>query len=130
MYVVFVCKYWRMLTHTHTHTQSLATMLSVIPLAARGPAQIIVFDIHALQERFYFSDQVIPRSGVKGQRLGGQRSGVTYWSYVTVQVSFQCNENLESIQSSQYRLNCVHLHYYVPCCVWGDACECYKTCGG
>ena len=36
-------------------------MLSVIPLAARGPAQIFVFDIHALQERFYFSDQVIPR---------------------------------------------------------------------
>jgi phosphoribosylpyrophosphate synthetase len=31
-----------------------------------GPAQIILFDIHALQERFYFSDQVIPRleSGV------------------------------------------------------------------
>ena len=31
--------------------QSLATMLSQIPLAARGPAQIIVFDVHALQER-------------------------------------------------------------------------------
>lgn len=41
--------------------QSLAIMLSVIPLAARGPAQIFIFDIHNLQERFYFSDQVIPR---------------------------------------------------------------------
>ena len=39
----------------------MATLLSAIPLAARGPAQIFVFDIHALQERFYFSDTVIPR---------------------------------------------------------------------
>ena len=36
-------------------------MLSVIPMAARGPTQIVMFDIHALQERFYFSHQVIPR---------------------------------------------------------------------
>ena len=36
-------------------------MLSEIPLAARGPSQIIIFDIHALQERFYFTDQIIPR---------------------------------------------------------------------
>jgi ribose-phosphate pyrophosphokinase len=41
--------------------KTLATMLSQIPLASRGPAQIIIFDIHSLQERFYFSDQVIPR---------------------------------------------------------------------
>ena len=44
-----------------TLTQTLARMLSVIPLAARGPTQIFIFDIHALQERFYFSDQIIPR---------------------------------------------------------------------
>ena len=37
-------------------------MLSAIPLAARGPTQLVIFDIHALQERFYFSNQVIPRS--------------------------------------------------------------------
>jgi ribose-phosphate pyrophosphokinase len=41
--------------------KTLATMLSQIPLASRGPAQIIIFDVHSLQERFYFSDQVIPR---------------------------------------------------------------------
>lgn len=41
--------------------KSLARMLSLIPLAARGPAQIFIFDIHALQERFYFTDEVIPR---------------------------------------------------------------------
>lgn len=41
--------------------KTLATMLSVVPLAARGPAQIFIFDIHSLQERFYFTDQVIPR---------------------------------------------------------------------
>jgi ribose-phosphate pyrophosphokinase len=45
---------------------TLAKMLSNIPMSLSGPAQIIIFDIHALQERFYFSDQVIPRleSGV------------------------------------------------------------------
>ncbi|KAH9496214.1 ribose phosphate diphosphokinase subunit prs4 [Bulinus truncatus] len=41
--------------------KTLATLLSSIPLCAQGPAQIIIYDIHALQERFYFSDNVIPR---------------------------------------------------------------------
>ena len=39
----------------------LASLLSAIPLTTRGPPQIVIFDIHALQERFYFSDSVIPR---------------------------------------------------------------------
>ena len=45
---------------------TLAKMVSHVPMTLSGPAQIIIFDIHALQERFYFSDQVIPRleSGV------------------------------------------------------------------
>ncbi|XP_067667315.1 uncharacterized protein [Haliotis asinina] len=42
--------------------KTLATLLSAIPLTSKGPAQIIIFDIHALQERFYFSDNVIPRN--------------------------------------------------------------------
>jgi len=37
--------------------KTLARMLSVIPAAAQ-PAQIIIFDIHSLQEQFYFSDAV------------------------------------------------------------------------
>ncbi|XP_052227105.1 uncharacterized protein LOC127841953 isoform X1 [Dreissena polymorpha] len=41
--------------------KTLAIMMSSIPLTARGPVQICIFDIHALQERFYFSDNVIPR---------------------------------------------------------------------
>ncbi|CAH3123465.1 unnamed protein product [Porites lobata] len=41
--------------------KTLAMLLSAIPLTARGPSQIMVFDIHALQERFYFTDNVIPR---------------------------------------------------------------------
>ncbi|XP_031574343.1 ribose-phosphate pyrophosphokinase 4-like [Actinia tenebrosa] len=41
--------------------KTLATLLSAIPLTARGPSQIVIFDIHALQERFYFGDNVIPR---------------------------------------------------------------------
>ena len=36
--------------------KTLARMLSAIPTSAR--AQIIIFDIHALQEQFYFSDTV------------------------------------------------------------------------
>ncbi|EDO36633.1 predicted protein, partial [Nematostella vectensis] len=40
---------------------TLATLLSATPLTARGPTQIVIFDIHALQERFYFGDFVIPR---------------------------------------------------------------------
>lgn len=40
---------------------TLARMLSAIPNSISGPAQIIIYDIHALQERFYFSDTVIPR---------------------------------------------------------------------
>jgi len=40
---------------------TLARMLSHIPGTLSGPVQIIIYDIHALQERFYFSDQVIPR---------------------------------------------------------------------
>lgn len=40
---------------------TLARVLSLTPLTMRGPAEIIIFDIHALQERFYFKDTVIPR---------------------------------------------------------------------
>lgn len=40
---------------------TLARMLSMIPGTMSGPVQILIYDIHALQERFYFSDVVIPR---------------------------------------------------------------------
>ncbi|WP_150112214.1 ribose-phosphate diphosphokinase [Desulfonatronovibrio hydrogenovorans] len=40
---------------------TLARMLSRVPGTMTGPAQILIYDIHALQERFYFSDQIIPR---------------------------------------------------------------------
>ncbi|MCX6744602.1 MAG: ribose-phosphate diphosphokinase [Candidatus Parcubacteria bacterium] len=40
---------------------SLARMLSATPMTQTGPAQIIIYDIHALQEQFYFSDQVLVR---------------------------------------------------------------------
>ncbi len=40
---------------------TLARMLSHIPGTMSGPVQIIIYDIHALQERFYFSDTVVPR---------------------------------------------------------------------
>jgi len=40
---------------------TLARLISATPLSSRGPCQILIFDIHALQERFYFGDTVIPR---------------------------------------------------------------------
>lgn len=38
----------------------LARVLSLTPLSRGGPAELIIFDIHALHERFYFGDNVIP----------------------------------------------------------------------
>lgn len=40
---------------------AMARLLSAIPLSSMGPTQLLTFDIHALQERFYFSDNVIPK---------------------------------------------------------------------
>jgi phosphoribosylpyrophosphate synthetase len=33
---------------------------SAIPLSRAGPSKLLVYDLHALQERFYFGDNVIP----------------------------------------------------------------------
>ena len=35
---------------------TLARILSNIPLSRGGPTSVVIFDIHALQERFYFDD--------------------------------------------------------------------------
>ncbi|CAF4233801.1 unnamed protein product [Rotaria sp. Silwood2] len=40
---------------------SLAQMLSSIPLTRTGPCEVVIFDIHALQNQFYFSSNVIVR---------------------------------------------------------------------
>jgi len=40
---------------------SLAQMLSSIPLTRTGPSEIVIFDIHALQNQFYFSSNIIVR---------------------------------------------------------------------
>ncbi|CAF2752370.1 unnamed protein product [Rotaria sp. Silwood2] len=40
---------------------SLAQMLSSIPLTRTGPCEVVTFDIHALQNQFYFSSNVIVR---------------------------------------------------------------------
>eukprot|EP00897_Mesotaenium_endlicherianum_P008569 jgi/Mesen1/7740/ME000407S06952 len=39
---------------------TLARILSNIPLSRGGPTSVVIFDIHALQERFYFGDNVLP----------------------------------------------------------------------
>ncbi|KAL3848690.1 hypothetical protein ACJIZ3_010572 [Penstemon smallii] len=39
---------------------TLARMLSNIPISRGGPTSLVVYDIHALQERFYFNDTVLP----------------------------------------------------------------------
>jgi len=39
---------------------TLARILSNIPPSRGGPTSVVIFDIHALQERFYFGDSVLP----------------------------------------------------------------------
>jgi ribose-phosphate pyrophosphokinase len=39
---------------------SLTRVISCTPISAAGPAKVLIYDIHALQERFYFSDSVVP----------------------------------------------------------------------
>jgi len=39
---------------------TMARILSNIPLSRGGPTSVVIFDIHALQERFYFGDTVLP----------------------------------------------------------------------
>ncbi|MQL82330.1 hypothetical protein Taro_014808 [Colocasia esculenta] len=39
---------------------TLARMLSVVPISRGGPTSLVIYDIHALQERFYFGDHVLP----------------------------------------------------------------------
>lgn len=45
---------------------TLARILTNVPPSRGGPTSLVVFDIHALQERFYFGDTVMPlfESGV------------------------------------------------------------------
>jgi len=38
---------------------SLARMLSATPACPTGPSTVVIYDIHALQEQFYFSDNVL-----------------------------------------------------------------------
>ncbi|KAG5067881.1 hypothetical protein JHK85_000258 [Glycine max] len=39
---------------------TLARLLSNIPISRGGPTSLVTFDIHALQERFYFGDNILP----------------------------------------------------------------------
>ncbi|KAG1359031.1 putative Ribose-phosphate pyrophosphokinase 4 [Cocos nucifera] len=38
----------------------MARILSMIPKSRGGPTSVVIYDIHALQERFYFGDDVLP----------------------------------------------------------------------
>lgn len=39
---------------------TFARLLSSIPPTQKGPVKLVIYDIHALQERFYFGDNTIP----------------------------------------------------------------------
>ncbi|WCJ24808.1 Ribose-phosphate pyrophosphokinase 4 [Euphorbia peplus] len=39
---------------------TMARILSNIPISRGGPTSLLIYDIHALQERFYFGDHVLP----------------------------------------------------------------------
>lgn len=55
--------------------KTLARILSATPICGQGPPEIIIYDVHTLQQRFYFSDGIVPRlkTGTKylKQRLKG-----------------------------------------------------------
>lgn len=64
---------WLTLTRAQVETEgdvatafTLARILTNVPPSRGGPTSLVVFDIHALQERFYFGDTVMPlfESGV------------------------------------------------------------------
>ena len=40
--------------------QTLSRLLSMVPHTEAGPAKIMIYDIHTLQNRFYFGDSVVP----------------------------------------------------------------------
>lgn len=40
---------------------TLARMISAVPQSAGGPSQVIIFDIHTLQNQFYFNETVLTR---------------------------------------------------------------------
>ncbi|CAD5116071.1 DgyrCDS5001 [Dimorphilus gyrociliatus] len=67
--------------------KTLANMLSSTPLSSRGPTQLLILDIHALQIRFYFGDSTIPRleTGIplltrelRKMKMEGQSCGKSY----------------------------------------------------
>ncbi|XP_009773013.1 ribose-phosphate pyrophosphokinase 4 isoform X1 [Nicotiana tabacum] len=39
---------------------TMARLISNIPISRGGPTSLVIYDIHALQERFYFGDNVLP----------------------------------------------------------------------
>lgn len=39
---------------------TMARILSMVPKSRGGPTSLVIYDIHALQERFYFGDDVLP----------------------------------------------------------------------
>ncbi|KAK9153230.1 hypothetical protein Sjap_000710 [Stephania japonica] len=39
---------------------TMARILSNVPISRGGPTSLVIYDIHALQERFYFGDHVLP----------------------------------------------------------------------
>ncbi len=47
--------------------KTLARFMSCTPMCGQGPAEIVLYDVHTLQQRFYFGDNVVPRlkSGTK-----------------------------------------------------------------
>lgn len=39
---------------------TMARILSMVPKSRGGPTSLVIYDIHALQERFYFGDDLLP----------------------------------------------------------------------
>ncbi len=57
--------------------KTLARVLSATPICGQGPAEIVIYDVHTLQQRFYFADNIVPRLKTGTKYLKRRLEGMT-----------------------------------------------------
>ncbi|XP_028111159.1 ribose-phosphate pyrophosphokinase 4 [Camellia sinensis] len=57
---------------------TMARILSNIPISRGGPTSLVIYDIHALQERFYFGDHVLPYTHLKIINMTLKKGNVSF----------------------------------------------------
>ncbi|KAG9149959.1 hypothetical protein Leryth_010022 [Lithospermum erythrorhizon] len=72
---------------------TMARILSNIPISRGGPTSLVIYDIHALQERFYFGDHVLPlfETGIPLLKQRLQQLPKSEKVYLQTKISFVFN---------------------------------------